>query len=238
MNKGNKLAFARGVQDAWPVALGYLAVSFTLGLAARRAGVPSLLAAFASLITNTSAGQFAGFTAMAAGASLIETAIAQVVVNLRYVLMSVGLTRKLTRESTLKERLLIAFDVTDELFALGIAQEGALLPAYYFGMMAITIPNWALGTFLGAAFGALLPNLLLKAVGVALYAMFIAVVIPPARQNRKILLVCLLAMGMSALLYVLPLTKGLSSGLRVALVALTVSLAAAFLLPTKEEEHG
>ncbi len=231
-----KTAFKQGMKDGLPVALGYLAVSFTLGIAARRAGLNGFMAAFASLITNTSAGQFAGFTAMASGVSLLETAVAQVVVNLRYVLMSVGLTQKVARETGLLKRLLIAFDVTDELFALAISREGPLKPAYYYGMMAVTIPNWALGTFLGAAFGALLPDVLLKAVGVALYAMFIAVVVPPAKKSRPVLMVCLFAMALSLLLHYLPLTSGLSAGLRVALVALLVSGLAAYVFPVKQED--
>lgn len=234
-----KTEFQQGMKDGLPVALGYLAVSFTLGIAARRAGLTGLQAAFASLITNTSAGQFAGFTAMAAGVSLLETAVAQVVVNLRYVLMSVGLTQKVRRDASLLQRLLIAFDVTDELFALGISREGALDPRYYYGMMAVTIPNWALGTFLGTVFGALLPDILLKAVGVALYAMFIAVVVPPAKISRPVLLVCLSAMGLSLLLHYLPFTKDLSSGLRVAIAALLVAGAAAFVFPLqKEDDHA
>lgn len=233
------MEFQQGMKDGLPVALGYLAVSFTLGIAARRAGLTGLQAAFASLITNTSAGQFAGFTAMVASVSLLETAAAQLVVNLRYVLMSIGLTQKVRRDASLLQRLLIAFDVTDELFALGISREGALEPRYYYGMMMVTIPNWALGTFLGTVFGALLPAILLKAVGVALYAMFIAVVVPPAKKSRPVLLVCLFAMGLSLLLHYLPFTKDLSSGLRVAIAALLVSGAAAFAFsPQKEADHA
>lgn len=225
----------QGMRAGLPVALGYLAVSFTLGLEATRAGLTAAQAALASLLTNTSAGQFAGFTAIAAGASLAETAFAQVVINLRYVLMSAGLTQKVAREASLPERLLIAFDVTDELFALGISREGRLQPAFYYGMMLVSIPCWALGTFLGAALGALLPGVLLKAAGVALYAMFIAVIVLPARKSRKILLVCLAAMAMSWLLSAL---TELSAGLRVAIVALVLSGAAAWLPAGREDAHA
>ena len=231
--------FRQGFLDAVPVGVGYLAVSFTLGLAARKAGLTPLAAAFTSLITNTSAGQFAGFLAMAAATPLLETAFAQVVVNLRYVLMSSGLTQKVDREAGLLSRLLIAFDVTDELFALGIRRRGVLRPPYYYGMMLASIPCWALGTFLGALLGDLLPPPLLKAAGVALYAMFIAVVMPPARKSRAVLLVCLAAMAASWLLAVLPLTRDISSGLRVTLVALLLSALAASLFPTeKEDSHA
>ena len=228
--------FKKGARDAVPVAMGYLAVSFTLGLVARRAGLSAGEAAFASLITNTSAGQFAGFTAIAAGSSLLETALTQAVVNLRYVLMSSGLTQKVRREASLPERLLIAFDVTDELFALGVSGEGPLEPAYYYGMMAATIPCWALGTWLGALGGALLPPLVLAAASVALYAMFIAVIAPPARKDNRVLTLCVIAMALSALLRFLPFFAGLSGGLRVMLAALSVSGIAAFLFPKGEEE--
>lgn len=229
-------SFIRGARDAVPVALGYFAVSFTLGLVARRAGLTPFEAAFASLITNTSAGQFAGFSAIAAGSSLLETALAQIVVNLRYVLMSAGLTQKVKREAALPRRLLIAFDVTDELFALGVSQDGALEPAYYYGMMAATIPCWALGTFLGALFGALLPPLMLAAASVALYAMFLAAIAPPAKKDLRLLILCLIAMGLSLLLRLLPFSTQLSSGMRVMLVALSVSGVAAVLFPKGEEE--
>lgn len=231
--------FKEGFVDAIPVGVGYLAVSFTLGLAARKAGLWPAAAAFASLITNTSAGQFAGFLAMAASAPLLETALAQVVVNLRYVLMSSGLTQKVDREAGLLARLLIAFDVTDELFALGIRRQGTLKPPYYYGMMLASIPCWAAGTFLGAWLGALLPEPLLKAAGVALYAMFIAVVMPPARQSRAVLIVCLAAMAGSWLLAVLPLSQALSPGLRVTLVALVLSALAATVFPSGlEDSHA
>ena len=230
--------FRQGLQDAVPVAFGYLVVSFTLGLAARQAGLAPWQAGLASLITNTSAGQFAGFAAMAAGTSLLATAFAQVVVNLRYVLLSAGLTQKLQREAGLRQRLLIAFAVTDELFALGVSREDRLEPQYYYGMMAAVIPCWALGTFLGTALGSLLPAVLLKAAGVALYAMFIAVVVPPSRTNRRFALICLVAAALSALLKALPFTSALPGGLRVALVGLAVSGLAALLLPTPGEAQN
>lgn len=233
---GMSRSFMRGARDAVPVALGYFAISFTLGLVARRAGLTAFEAAFASLITNTSAGQFAGFAAIAAGSPLMETALTQVVVNLRYVLMSSGLTQRVERDATLPRRLVIAFDVTDELFALGVSKVGPLEPAYYYGMMAATIPCWALGTFLGALSGALLPPLILAAASVALYAMFIAVIAPPAKKDLKVLMLCLIAMALSALLRFLPPTAHFSGGLRVMLVALPVSGVAAFLFPKGKEE--
>lgn len=233
-----KKEWISGMRDAVPVALGYLTVSFTLGLAARRAGLPAWQGAFLSLITNTSAGQFAGFSAIASGASLLSTAFTQVVVNLRYVLMSSGLTQKVERGVGLGQRLLIAFDVTDELFALAVSRTGPLPPAYYFGMMAATIPCWALGTWLGAALGALMPEVLLNAAGVMLYAMFIAVVVPPCRKSRPVLLISLCAMVLSLIMRFLPLTQGISPGLRVSLIGIVLSAAAAKLFPEKEGQDG
>lgn len=233
-----KREFIRGMREAVPVALGYLAVSFTLGLAARKAGLSAWQGALMSLITNTSAGQFAGFSAIASGASLLTTAFTQVVVNLRYVLMSSGLTQKVERDTGLGRRLLIAFDVTDELFALGVSRSGPLVPSFYFGMMAATIPCWALGTWLGAALGALMPEILLNAAGVMLYAMFIAVVVPPCKRSRPILLVSLCAMGLSLLLRFLPLTRALSPGLRVSFIGIVLSALAAKVFPGKEERDG
>lgn len=227
--------FARGMKAAIPIALGYLAVSFTLGLAATQAGVTPWQAGLMSLITNTSAGQFAGFLSMQAGSSYLTTALEQVVVNLRYVLMSSGLTQKIDRQATLPQRLLVAFDVTDELFALGISQPQPLLPHFYYGMMAATIPCWALGSILGAALGALMPEALLKAASVALYAMFVAVVVPQAKTSKPVLIISLVAIAISALMYFLPLS--LSTGLRVVLLAPPLSAIAAILFPIHQEEH-
>ncbi|MDD4134812.1 MAG: AzlC family ABC transporter permease [Eubacteriales bacterium] len=228
-------SFILGARDALPVSLGYLSVSFTLGLAARQAGMSTLQASVMSLITNTSAGQFAGIASFGAQSPLMLTALAQAFVNLRYVLMSLSLTQRFVPGEPLGLKLLAAFDVTDELFALAMKREAPLDPFYYYGMMAATIPCWALGTLLGASLGNLLPQPVIYAVNVALYAMFIAVVAPPARQNGRILKLAALSMGLSGLMRALPVVGGIAPGLRVILIALPLSFLFARRYPLSEE---
>ena len=232
---GRRQAFFQGARDALPVSLGYFSVSFTLGLAARQAGMSVLEATVMSLITNTSAGQFAGIASFGAGSSLLLTALTQAFVNLRYILMSLSLTQRFSAREPMGRKLLAAFDVTDELFALAMQQDKPLSLFYYYGMMAATIPCWALGTLLGAVLGSLLPQAVIYAVSVALYAMFIAVVVPPARHDRKILKLVALSMGLSGLMRALPLTAGIAPGLRVILIALPLSYLFARGFPLAEE---
>lgn len=230
-----KAAFRQGFVMALPISLGYLAVSFTLGLAASKAGMSVIQAVFMSLITNTSAGQFAGIAAIGAGSPLLPTAVAQLVINLRYVLMSSGLTQVIDRDAPARQRLLVAFDITDELFALGVRQTAPLSPFFYYGMMAATIPCWALGTGLGAALGALLPPILLNAANVMLYGMFLASVLPGARSSRPLLYAVVSAMTASALFSLVPPLSSLSGGLRVAILALSLSAFFAWCFPIREE---
>lgn len=231
----SRRAFLLGARDALPVALGYLSVSFTLGLAARQAGMRVLQAAVMSLITVTSAGQFAGIASFAAGSPLLVTALAQAFINLRYVLMSLSLTQRFSPRESLGRRLLAAFAVTDELFALAVSADKPLNPFYYYGMMSVSIPGWTLGTLLGAVLGGLMPPPLISAVSVALYAMFIAVVVPPSRQNKTLMKLVILSMLLSGLARALPLTAGMAPGLRVILIALPLSYLFARGFPLREE---
>ncbi|MDD4080345.1 MAG: AzlC family ABC transporter permease [Eubacteriales bacterium] len=231
---GRRRSFFQGARDALPVSLGYLSVSFTLGLAARQAGMSALQATVMSLITNTSAGQFAGIASFGAGSPLIFTALTQAFVNLRYILMSLSLTQRFAQSGHLAQKLLAAFDVTDELFALAMKRDRPLDPFYYYGMMAATIPCWALGTLLGATLGNLLPQPVIYAVNVALYAMFIAVVVPPARTDTKILKLVALSMGLSGLIRALPVLGGIAPGFRVILIALPLSFFFARRYPIRE----
>ena len=232
---GRRQVFLQGARDALPVSLGYLSVSFTLGLAARQAGMTVFQATVMSLITVTSAGQFAGIASFASLSPLLLTAFTQAFVNLRYVLMSLSLTQRFREEEPMGRKLTVAFAVTDELFALAVARKKPLEPHYYFGMMAGTIPCWALGTLLGAVLGDLMPQPLINAVSVALYAMFIAAVVPPARHSGKLLKLVTLAMLLSGLVKALPFTGSLAPGLRVMLVALPLSFLFARGYPLQED---
>ena len=152
-------AFLRGLRDGAPISLGYFAVAISLGIAARGAGLTAFQAALASLLNNASAGEFAAFTLIGAGAGYLEVALMTLVANARYLLMSCALSQKLDASTPLIPRLIIGFDVTDEIFGAYIAQPGPLNPRYAYGVILIALPGWALGTFLGVAMGSALPTL-------------------------------------------------------------------------------
>ena len=173
----NKTCFQRGMRDGMPIALGYFAVSFTLGLAAKNAGFSALQAMIESLTNNASAGEYAVFTLAAAGASYLEVAIMTLVTNARYLLMSCSLSQKLAPDTPLLHRMLVAYDITDEVFGISIAVPGRLNPWYTYGAMCMAIPGWGIGTFLGVAVGSILPLRLVSALSVGLYGMFLAVII-------------------------------------------------------------
>ncbi len=226
----------RGMRDGLPIALGYFAVAFTLGIAARNAGLGPLHGLVSSLLVNASAGQYAGYAMIAADATLWEMAAMILVANARYFLMSCALSQKFSPETPFYHRLLVGFDVTDELFGLAIAQEGWLPPVYMYGAMMLAMPGWASGTALGIAAGSVLPARLVSALSVAIYGMFIAVIIPPARKDRIVGVFVALSFLFSWLFSVLPLVRDISEGLRTILLTVLLASAAAVLFPVKDEE--
>ena len=225
--------FFSGVRDGMPICLGYLAVAFTLGIAARNAGLTPFQAGLASFLTNASAGQYAGFTVIAAGGTYLEMALMILVANARYLLMSCALTQKLGPEAGLLHRMLIGFDVTDEIFGVSIAYPGRLEPVYTYGVMSVALPGWCLGTVFGVLMGNLLPARLVSALSVGLYGMFIAIIIPPARKNRVVAVLVVLSMALS--FFTGKLLPSLSAGTRVILLTVVIAAAAALLFPVKEE---
>lgn len=236
MNSKNNMFF-KGIKDAFPVALGYLAVSFTLGTAAVKCGITPLQALLASFLNNTSAGEFAAFTLIGAGVSYLEVAVTTLILNMRYFLMSCALSQKIAPGTPFFHRFIMAYDVTDEVFGLSVMQEGRLNPAYTYGIMALAIPAWSLGTFLGAAIGGIMPAGVLSAMNVALYGMFIAVIVPPAKKDKVIALVIAVSMASSLLFSVLPGLKNLSSGVTVIILTVVISLAAAVLFPVEPKKE-
>lgn len=232
MTQKNKICFRQGMRDGSPIALGYFAVAFTLGIAARNAGLSAIQALIASVLNNASAGEYAGFALIAAGSSYLEMAVMTLVVNARYLLMSCALSQKLKPDTPLRHRMTIAYDVTDEIFGICVAQPGYLNPWYAYGAIAVAIPGWALGTFFGVIMGNVLPTRVVSALSVGLYGMFLAIIIPPARGNRVIAGVVAIGFAASYIVNRLPLFDGLSTGIKT--IALTASLAllAAFLFPT------
>ena len=232
----NKRWYTKGLRDGIPIALGYFAVCFTLGILAKKAGLTATQAGVAAALTNASAGGYAGFTLIGVGGTYLEMALTELVVNARYLLMSCALSQKLSPKTPLLHRMLVAFDVTDEIFGISIAVKGDLNPYYNYGAMTVAIPGWALGAFFGVVTGNLMPARLVSAFSVGLYGMFLAIIIPPARKSPVIAGLVVLSMVLSFLFAYLPLLRFLSSGLRVILLTVVISLAAAILFPVDEED--
>lgn len=236
MPSNRKSWFQKGIKDGIPIALGYFAVSFTLGITAKNAGLTAFQAMLASFTLNASAGEFAGFTLIAAGASYLEIAVMEFVANARYLLMSCALSQKLAPDTPLWQRLLIGYDVTDEIFGISIAVPGRLHPYYTFGAIAVAVPGWSIGTYLGVVMGNILPANLVSALSVGLYGMFIAIIIPPARKSKIVAGVVTVSMAASFAFAKLPFISDISSGVRTIILTVVISAMAALLFPVKEEE--
>ena len=232
----NRKQFTRGLRTGIPISQGYLAVSFTMGITAKNAGLTAFQATLTSLLVNASAGQYAAFTMMAANSGFLELAIMEAVTNARYILMSCALSQKLPSTAKLWQRMTIGFNVNDEIFGMAIAEPDKLNPYYYFGMMAIAMPGWALGTFLGTSVGNILPASAVSALSVGLYGMFLAVIIPASKKSKIILGVVVVSMAASFAMEVIPVFGAIASGTRTILLTVVIASAAAILFPVKEEE--
>lgn len=216
-----KHPFRKGMHDSIPIALGYLSVSFTFGITAASKGIPALYAIIISMTNLTSAGQVAGIGIIAAGGTYIETALAQLVINLRYALMSLSLTQKLEGNFPLLHRFFISFGITDEIFAVASSRGGEITQTYMYGLILLPYFSWAAGTAIGALLGAVLPEIIVSSLGIAIYGMFIAIVIPEAKHSRGVAVVSLIAALMSCTVYFL--MKFISSGISVIICSLAAS---------------
>lgn len=234
--KDGRTWFFRGMKAGVPIGLGYFAVSFTLGIAAQKAGMNPFQSGFMSAAMLASAGQFAGIQALVSGAGYVEMIVTEIVVNLRYLLMSGALSQKVRRDRPFFHRLIMAYGVTDEIFAVSMGVEGKLDPCYMYGATVVAAPGWVAGTVMGALLGMALPPRMMSAMGVALYGMFLAVVVPPSKKSRIIAGVVLVSMVASAAFSWIPFLGNLSSGVQIILLTIIVSGAAAVLFPVKEEE--
>ena len=227
--------FLRGAKDGVPIALGYLSVSFAFGIAAVTRGVPGWIALLISMTNLTSAGQLAGLDLMVAGASMWEMILTQCVINIRYSLMSISLSQKADSTIRLADRFLIGFGITDEVFGVGQSQKGLVGRYYLFGLIAVPYVGWAMGTFLGTVASGLLPDSVLAALGIAIYGMFVAIVIPPARRERSVALVLLCAVALSCLFRYVPFFSFISSGFSVIVCAVIAAVLGALIAPVKDD---
>ncbi len=228
--------FKNGFKNGIPIFLGYLAVAFTFGIAARDSGLSSWQAILISATNLTSAGQFAALGIIATGAGYIEMALTQLVINLRYCLMSSSLTQRFATDMKPFHRYIIAFGVTDENFGVASAYSHENVPpAYCYGIMAAAIPGWVSGTALGAFSGEILPPSVLSALGVALYGMFIAIIVPPTRKNKTLLFIVGASMLASVIFAVTPILKTITDGYRVIILTIVIASIAAYFFPVKEE---
>ena len=231
----SKTKFVSGFRDGIPIALGYLAVSFGLGISCRAASLTPFQGFLLSLLNNASAGEYGGITIRAADEGFLVMAAMMLVINARYLLMSCALSQHLSPNTPLGFRLLIGFDMTDELFGIAIAQPGYLNVWYFIGAMCATIPGWSFGTLLGVLCGNLMPQWAVSGFSVMLFGMFLAIIIPEGRKNRVILGFIGVSFLLSYAAAKLPLVCQLSDGMRILLLTVAISSAAAILFPHKEE---
>ena len=230
-----KERFRKGIRHGIPIALGYLGVSFAFGMKAVSGGLTVLQAVLISLTNLTSAGQVAALPLMAAGASLTEMAMTQLTINLRYALMSLSLSRKLDGSMRTPQRMIFSFANTDEIFAVASSQPEKVGKAYLYGLMITPIIGWTLGTLLGAAAGTLLPEFVRSALGIAIYGMFLAIILPPARKDRPVRIVVAAAAALSLCFHYIPGLKQVSGGFAIIICAVVAAAIGAAFFPVKEE---
>lgn len=223
--------FLKGIKAGLPISLGYFVVAFTIGIAARNVGFSPLQAGLMSFMMHASAGEFAALNVIATSGGYLTMIITSLVVNIRYVLMSCSLSQRLPPDTPLRRRLLLSYFVTDELFGLACAEPMPLSTSFYFGMVVIASPGWALGTICGAAISAGLPASLTSALSIALYAMFISVIVPASKAFRPIAFVVVGSMAMSFLCSVLPYVREISSNFRMIILTVVIAAVAAIVHP-------
>lgn len=233
-NRENKTWFLKGMRHGVPIGLGYFAVAFTLGIAAKNVGLTAFQSALMSFTLHASAGEFAVLTVIASGAGYLEMAVTELVINLRYLLMSCALSQKVPEKLWYPHRFFISYFITDEIFGISSTVQGRLNPWYTYGAACVASPGWVAGTFLGALVGNILPANVASAMGVALYGMFLAIIIPPAKKNKVIALIVPASMAASGVLTLLSDVIRLSAGMRILLLTVVIAGIAAFVHPIEE----
>ena len=232
----NMESVKKGLRDGIPIALGYFAVSFAFGILAVDSGCTVLEAVLISFTNLTSAVQFAGLTVIAQAGTLLEMAVTQLVINSRYMLMSIAMSQKVDADFHGIWRWLLGYGITDEIFAAAIQTDGTIKRSYFGSLIILPVIGWTAGTFLGAFLGNILPVMLTNALGVALYGMFIAVVVPKAREDFHVLFAVLIAVVISVALKYIPVFSFISGGFGISICAVAASAVGALVFPVKEDE--
>lgn len=234
----SKKSFAEGFRDGIPIALGYFAVSFSLGIYARKIGFTALQGFWASMLNLASAGEYALFECVASSAPLLETAFVIFVVNARYMLMGCALSQKFSQTTAFFHRFIVGIPLSDEIFAIAIAREN-YEPSYSYGAASIAAPLWAIGTAAGVVAGNILPDFIVNALAMSLYGMFLAIIVPSAKKDKTLAFAILVSFASSLLFSVLPLLKLLSSGMKTIILTISISAVLALLKPVvpNEEEN-
>ncbi|MCM1528845.1 MAG: AzlC family ABC transporter permease [Alistipes sp.] len=232
----SKSNFLRGMTHGIPIMLGYLSVSFGFGISAVESGLGVFSSSVISAVNLTSAGQLAGIKLIAESGTLLQMILLQLTINIRYSLMALSLSQKLDKSFTTGHRLAASYGITDEIFAVCSSQPGMLSPAYMYGVILVSALGWILGTFLGASAGSLLPEAVTRALGIMIYGMFIAIIVPPARKNKKILSV--VAVSVILMLFLRYVLKFGSFSGSVMISAIIAAAIGALLFPVNDEEAG
>ena len=237
---GNKseYGFCDGLRDSVPIGLGYLSVSFGFGVSAVASGIPALVAVLISLTNLTSAGQVAGVAVMAAGGGLLEMALTQLTINLRYSLMSISLTQRLDSTMNTLRRAVVGFGVTDEIFAVAVSKPGVVGPKYMYGLIGFPYVCWSLGTLLGAVAGNILPASVKNALGIAIFGMFVAIVIPSVRRERGTADAAAVAAVLSCIIAFVPALGFITPGFSIIICAVVASAVAALLFPVADDKDN
>jgi predicted branched-subunit amino acid permease len=223
--------FARGLYDGIPIALGYLCVSFGFGISAVKNGLSAFHAVLISLTNLTSAGQMAGIGIIMAHGSFFEMALTQLTINIRYFLMSLSLSQKLDRPFSLPHRFLCAFGITDEVYCVSSMQPRKLVPRYLYGLILLPFVGWAIGTLLGALAGNYLPLAIKNALGIAIYGMFVAIIVPPAKTDHGVQLTIFFSAICSCVFAYVPLFDFMTSGFSIIICAIVAAAVAAYFFP-------
>ena len=231
-----KSLFLEGVRDGIPICLGYFAVAFSLGIAMRNVGMTPFQGFMFSLLNLASAGEYAAVQVIAVGGSYLEIALVTLVTNARYLLMSTVLSQKFSEKTPTLSRLLVGYGVTDELFGITINRKGPIEPFYNYGAYSVSAPGWALGTALGILAGTLLPARIVSSLSVALFGMFLAIIIPAAKNDRVVFGVVVVSFVLSALSKYFSYFQKLSAGTQVIILTVLISSVCALLFPHEESE--